>query len=473
MATPTEILTAGGLANADLIVQAASATGLPLAILAAMVQKESGGQNIYGRDGKDTASPGVYANDYPLQVTKENFTEFRAAVLAGQKSNGVGPSQITYPGYWKQYPDYPFWDVLANLKFGATLLMDLLDGDYSDASISSAGARYNGGTNPGEKAIAYGADLLTETNTWRARLAGASEIGGSGMDWANVEPDLYRLMNKNYTPGRAGRSIDKIVLHHNGGTLTTEQCWQVWQTREASAHYQVEVSGRIGQLVNDSDTAWHAGNQDVNQTSIGIEHANNALSPAWTVSDATLDAGAHLVAALCRYYNLGRPVWGQNVFGHKSFYATDCPGALAGTQNAAYMERANYYYDNLTGGTPSDTTTPSEEDMPTAQEIATAVWEQPVDLGLPDGTTQTEKAGLWIGWANRHALTASERAEQALAKLDEIKAQVTAQQVAAGGIDPTVLTTIQEAAQQIVQTSTASANAASALGAALANLTTK
>lgn len=179
MATPAEILTTSGLANADLIVQAASATGVPLAILAAMVQKESGGQNIYGRDGKDTASPGVYANDYPLQVTKENFTEFRAAVLAGQKSNGVGPSQITYPGYWKQYPDYPFWDVLANLKFGATLLMDLLDGDYSDASISSAGAHYNGGTNPGSKALAYGADLLAQTKIWRARLAGASELGGS------------------------------------------------------------------------------------------------------------------------------------------------------------------------------------------------------------------------------------------------------------------------------------------------------
>ena len=179
MATPAEILTTGGLANADLIVQAATATGVPLAILAAMIQKESGGQNIYGRDGKDTASPGVYANDYPLQVTKENFTEFRAAVLAGQKSNGVGPSQITYPGYWKQYPDYPFWDVLANLKFGATLLMDLLDDDFSDASISSAGAHYNGGTNPGSKALAYGADLLAQTKIWRARLAGASELGGS------------------------------------------------------------------------------------------------------------------------------------------------------------------------------------------------------------------------------------------------------------------------------------------------------
>ena len=184
------------------------------------------------------------------------------------------------------------------------------------------------------------------------------------MDWANVEPDLYRLMNKNYTPGRAGRSIDKIVLHHNGGTLTTEQCWQVWQTREASAHYQVEVGGRIGQLVNDSDTAWHAGNQDANQTSIGIEHANITLSPTWTISDATLDAGAHLVAALCRFYGLGRPVWGQNVFPHKQFYSTECPGAIAGAQNAAYMERASYYYDNLTGAAaPADTATTDTEDI--------------------------------------------------------------------------------------------------------------
>ena len=51
MATPAEILAAGGLTNADLIVQAATATGIPLAIAAAMIQKESGGKNVYGHDG--------------------------------------------------------------------------------------------------------------------------------------------------------------------------------------------------------------------------------------------------------------------------------------------------------------------------------------------------------------------------------------------------------------------------------------
>ena len=384
MATPAEILAAGGLANADLIVQAATATGIPLAIAAAMIQKETGGKNVYGHDGSIETGPGVFSTKYgpvaingvtyaqgsDIPVTQGNFAEFLRRVTAGEKSNGVGPAQLTYAGYFKQYPTYEFWDALANIKFGLTILADYLDGDTSDAAISAAGARYNGGTNPNAKALAYGEDLLTKTNAWRAKLAGASDIGGGGMDWANLEPDLYRLMNVHYTSGRAGKSINKIVLHHNGGTLTTEQCYQVWQTREASAHYQVEITGRIGQLVNDSDTAWHAGDLNANQTSIGIEHANNALAPNWTVSDATLDAGAHLVAAICRYYGLGRPVWGQNVFGHKNFYATDCPGALAGTQNAAYMARASYYYDNLTGGTPSDTTTTEEEDIMSTESTA-------------------------------------------------------------------------------------------------------
>ena len=69
------------------------------------------------------------------------------------------------------------------------------------------------------------------------------------MDWMNVEPDVYRLINKHYTPGRGGQQIKYIVRHHNAGILTIDGCWQVWQTREASAHYQVENSGRIGQLV--------------------------------------------------------------------------------------------------------------------------------------------------------------------------------------------------------------------------------
>lgn len=171
----------------------------------------------------------------------------------------------------------------------------------------------------------------------------------------NFEPltaDVNLIMNKHYTKGRGGHKIAKILVHHNSGRLTTRGCWDTWQTRQASAHYQVEESGKIGQLVWDRDTAWHASNWRANQTSIGIEHANNDMK-AWTISPATLEAGAHLVAALCKNYGLGRPEWLKNVFPHQYFANTDCPGQIAHSQRAAYMARAQYWYDTMTGHKPA------------------------------------------------------------------------------------------------------------------------
>ena len=107
-------------------------------------------------------------------------------------------------------------------------------------------------------------------------------------NWNTLEADLNLLMNKHFTKGRQGRSINKIILHHNDGNLSIQGCWNVWQTRPASAHYQVETSGRIGQLVWDRDTAWHAGNWVANTTSIGIEHADASTHP-YRISDACLE----------------------------------------------------------------------------------------------------------------------------------------------------------------------------------------
>lgn len=167
-------------------------------------------------------------------------------------------------------------------------------------------------------------------------------------NWENVEADENLILTKHFTPGRAG-TINKIVLHHNAGNLTIRGCYNVWQDREASAHYQVQSDGRIGQLVWDKDTAWHAGDFNANATSIGIEHADCQTRP-WKISDACLENGAHLVAALCKYYKLGRPTWMKNVFPHSHFSATECPASIAGSQNAAYMKRAQQWYDAMMKG---------------------------------------------------------------------------------------------------------------------------
>lgn len=183
------------------------------------------------------------------------------------------------------------------------------------------------------------------------------------MDWDGLHADKNKWMTTHYTPGRT-RKIARVVIHHNAGVrMSTEDCWRAWQTRKASAHYQVEADGTIGQLVHDADTAWHA--SGANSDGIGVEHANISGPPGWGISDATVEAGAHLVAALCHAYGLGRPTWMVNVFPHSYYNSTACPGLLAGPLRDRYMSRAQYWYDQMTGqthtavGSAPATTTPT------------------------------------------------------------------------------------------------------------------
>lgn len=167
-------------------------------------------------------------------------------------------------------------------------------------------------------------------------------------NWDTLEADRVKLLTKHFTPGRKGENIKFIVVHHNAGNLSIDGIWDVWQSRAASAHYQVTDNGQIGQLVWDRDTAWHAADSLANRRSIGIEHANSS-SPTSRITSATLENGAHLVGALCRRYNLGRPKWLVNVFPHKNFTSTTCPGHIATDQREEYMSRAGYWYDQMAG----------------------------------------------------------------------------------------------------------------------------
>lgn len=168
--------------------------------------------------------------------------------------------------------------------------------------------------------------------------------------WSGAGAVKELLMNVHYSTGRFGQSISKIVIHHNAGNLTTETCYSTWQTRAASAHYQVEANGTVGQLVLDSNTAWHARNWTINTQTIGIEHADyKDGNGQWRMTEATINSGARLVAALCLQYSLGRPQWGVNVVGHNECVSTECPASLAvgGSQHDEYITKAQEWYDKL------------------------------------------------------------------------------------------------------------------------------
>ena len=84
-----------------------------------------------------------------------------------------------------------------------------------------------------------------------------------------------------------------------------------------------------------------------NLRSIGVEHANRRDG---TVSEACLDNGAHLVAALCRLYGLGSPQWKVNVFPRRHFSSTSCPDQIYGSRRDAYISRAQLWYDRMGAG---------------------------------------------------------------------------------------------------------------------------
>lgn len=167
------------------------------------------------------------------------------------------------------------------------------------------------------------------------------------------------LLTRHFTPGRPGGSIQYVTIHHmivdDGHPDKTEAldlCYKIWQTREASAHYGVEDSF-VRQYVNDRDTAWSNGNFNSNIRSIAIEHANANPSGRYEVSEKTWKLGAKLTAHICKYYGLGRPVWGKNVRKHSDFSATACPGPfMTGILPNKYIQEAQRVYDSIGKPTP-------------------------------------------------------------------------------------------------------------------------
>ena len=166
------------------------------------------------------------------------------------------------------------------------------------------------------------------------------------MNWNELSADMNMWIG-NFDEGRGGFALDRVVIHHNAGkAMSHSGVYGAFTNNGTSAHYNVDIDGNICQFVHDSDTAWHC--PGVNKKSIGIEHANcSGAEGGWDVGDKTIDAGAHLTAAICRAYGLGRPEWRSNVFPHSDFYSTACPASLRDKYSGEYIEKAQAYYDNL------------------------------------------------------------------------------------------------------------------------------
>lgn len=168
MASAAVVLSQYGLVNTDAIVAAAALENVDLAIAAAMIQKESGGRNVWGSDGVSTG--GAYTKGGA--VTKANYLAYRSLVKAGKIGRqGCGPAQCTSAAYQDSADaigapnGLGCWDPVTNIRAGLRGLGALI----RTYGVQVGAQHYNGS---GPAAVAYGKDFLSRYNTWKARLAG-------------------------------------------------------------------------------------------------------------------------------------------------------------------------------------------------------------------------------------------------------------------------------------------------------------
>lgn len=153
-----------------------------------------------------------------------------------------------------------------------------------------------------------------------------------------------------------------VTIHHNGGRLSHEGVLNVWKTRPASAHFDVDSSGAVAQYVKVNEYAWAVGNKSGNQSTISIEMADATLAPNWTVADATWKSAARLAGWLFAHVVDGTPRPSTDNFHmHKDWAATDCPGPYVSKNFKKILTEAQAAYDSFKGSKPSSgSTTPSK-----------------------------------------------------------------------------------------------------------------
>ena len=128
----------------------------------------------------------------------------------------------------------------------------------------------------------------------------------------------------NNTTGYRGAPQGFCIHHSAGMTLDMVPTFLANQT---SAHYGIKLD-KVRQFVTDTCGAWATGNTWANANLLHIECANSAGAPGWPVADGTVATLVEFLAHKCREHGIARLAVGENLFGHRDFYNTFCPGVL-------------------------------------------------------------------------------------------------------------------------------------------------
>lgn len=163
----------------------------------------------------------------------------------------------------------------------------------------------------------------------------------------------------------------KVTVHHNGGRLSHEGVLNVWRTRPASAHFNVDAAGTVAQYVEMNEYAWSTGSTNGNQQSISIEMCNSAIGGEWPVSELTWRSAARLAGWIFAKVIGVRPD-SSNVVPHSYWKPTVCAGPYMARVFGEFIRVAQQAYDFFKGGG-SSPTHPPEEGGKSISELADEV----------------------------------------------------------------------------------------------------
>lgn len=147
------------------IVREARIAGLPVSLAFALVDRESAFHNVFGHD-EGAYRPGN-------TVTNQRVRELLDRVDAGGKSNGVGLTQLTWPGYIRQAMAMPGGAALPKnqLRVGFHALAAMIHGHGEYLGL----AAYNAGDPRSAQGRKYAREVEALQDHWHRVLAPAKK----------------------------------------------------------------------------------------------------------------------------------------------------------------------------------------------------------------------------------------------------------------------------------------------------------
>ena len=142
---------------------------------------------------------------------------------------------------------------------------------------------------------------------------------------------VYTAISPNCNRPRS-QPISKITVHHMAGNTTLESFGALVgrPSRQMSANYAIESSGRIGLFCHEADRSWCSSSPWNDHRAVTIEVANDSGAPDWHVSDKAYAALLDLCTDICRRNGIKELTYTGDKNGsltmHCFYAATACPG---------------------------------------------------------------------------------------------------------------------------------------------------